>query len=752
MNLHYIASLPNPGREGNAKFLRGGDPSLVARWVKAENRPGFGIYYLPNPLKLDATVHGKENIAAIEFIYCDVDFKDVLETADEATQRLANLLLRPTTMVDSGHGRHVLWQLKEAIACDDPEFERACALQAALIEYLGADPQVRPWSLLRLPGTLNSKQDPHVPCEVAASGPVVDISELREMAELVEGMTLLTRKPKATNGHARAAGGPHMAGAERGPVDVEAELASMCDGATTNAAHTRVVPSLLRKGEHPDDVLKLVVDETMERVGARLNWSRDVEVRVVISRILAGYNNVLLKTHDHTTGAIPEWLPGEFHQRWAAALEEGGRPSFRYNRHGFYLRANGPRGAAGADSPRTEDGHEPQEPSSSDKGSPAGKPARAAFVLRPFVPFDLAALPPRQWLYGRHYQRRTVSATIAPGGWGKTTLCMVEAVAVATCRNLLEEQPEARLRAWYHNGEDNIQELNRRLGAICLHYGIPQEELSGWFFMTSGNEVPLRVAKGYSELKIDAPLIKCIEGEIARNEIDIAILDPLVTLHGVPEQDNSKMDTVVRIFASIADAQDCAIELAHHTRKLAPGTTDYTVDDMRGASAIKDAVRAARMLNQMREKDATDVGIPEHERTAYFRVDRVKGNNSPPRQAVWRRFVNVELPNTDEVGVVVPWLFPGQDSPSAAMTAAAQTADHVFMQLLVRLTLEGRTVSDRAGANYAPHVLSQETEAKVAKLGKKPLADAMRRLFKDKRIRAESSGEKGHRVHRLVVI
>jgi hypothetical protein len=212
------------------------------------------------------------------------------------------------------------------------------------------------------------------------------------------------------------------------------------------------------------------------------------------------------------------------------------------------------------------------------------------------------------------------------------------------------------------------------------------------------------------------------------------------------------MDTVVRIFASIADAQDCAVELAHHTRKLAAGTTDYTADDMRGASAIKDAVRAARMLNQMREKDAADVGIPEHERTAYFRVDRVKGNNSPPRQAVWRHFVNVELPNTDEVGVVVPWLFPGQDSPTAAMSAAAQMADHVFMQLLVRLTLEGRTVSDRAGANYAPHVFSQENEAKVAKLGKKPLADAMRRLFKNKRIRAESSGEGNHRVHRLIVI
>ena len=111
----------------------------------------------------------------------------------------------------------MLWQLKEAIACDDPEFERACALQAALIEYLGADPQVRPWSLLRLPGTLNSKHDPHVPCAIKASGPVVDISELREMAELVEGTTLLTRKPKATNGHARAEGEPGAAGTDSGP-------------------------------------------------------------------------------------------------------------------------------------------------------------------------------------------------------------------------------------------------------------------------------------------------------------------------------------------------------------------------------------------------------------------------------------------------------------------------------------------------------------------------------------------------------
>jgi RecA-family ATPase len=60
---------------------------------------------------------------------------------------------------------------------------------------------------------------------------------------------------------------------------------------------------------------------------------------------------------------------------------------------------------------------------------------------------------------------------VAPGGFGKTTLCMGESVAMATARTLLGEQPAERLHVWYHNGEDNLEELQRRLGAICLHYG-----------------------------------------------------------------------------------------------------------------------------------------------------------------------------------------------------------------------------------------------------------------------------------------
>ena len=52
---------------------------------------------------------------------------------------------------------------------------------------------------------------------------------------------------------------------------------------------------------------------------------------------------------------------------------------------------------------------------------------------------------------------------------GKSSIDMVEAIAMATCRNLLGEQPGERLRVWYHNGDDDMDEIDRRIAAICQH-------------------------------------------------------------------------------------------------------------------------------------------------------------------------------------------------------------------------------------------------------------------------------------------
>jgi AAA domain len=379
--------------------------------------------------------------------------------------------------------------------------------------------------------------------------------------------------------------------------------------------HTRIIPSLLRKGEHPDDVLEFIVNETMTRVGAALNWSREEEIHIVIRRIMSAYRNLLLKDYDPTTGVIPAWLPGEFHERWIAAIEEGRRPDIGYNCGGFYVRSYGPKtnDAAGGGAQTPQDGTKSQKSG-----------GRRVLVLQPFRPFDVAKLPPRSWLYGKHYQRRTGSLTAGPGGMGKTSNDMVEAIAMVTGRNLLREQPKERLRVWFHNGEDPRDEIDRRLAAICQHFRIPQDELTGWLWTTSGNEFPLRVAKGYANFEVNAVLVRQISAAISDNQIDLTIFDPLVTLHSVSEIDTGKMDAVIRLFAGIADETDAAIELAHHVRKPAAGSAgDYDVHDIRGVAAITDAVRAARVLNRMNERDAEAAGCSEVERLSRFRVDRV---------------------------------------------------------------------------------------------------------------------------------
>ncbi len=336
---------------------------------------------------------------------------------------------------------------------------------------------------------------------------------------------------------------------------------------------------------------------------------------------------------------------------------------------------------------------------------------------------------------------------------------MVEFVSMALGLDLLNnKQPlERPLRVWYHNGEDPMDELKRRLAAICQHYEISLKDLltSGNFFMTSGNEVPLRVAASYSQVQVqtDHRLVKCIAEQIGDNKIDASCFDPLVTLHSVSEKDPGKMDGVIRIFAGIADTQNCAIDLSHHTRKLAPGSDNdaYDIDDVRGVKAITDAMRAVRLLNFMSAKDAENAGLLEMERTIHFRIDRGKANYSPPaKTAVWRKFVNVDLPNGDAVGVIVPWLFPGQDGmPSPEKMEVERKAEHVFLEVLRRLTLAGRFVGE-AGPKAAPSLFAKEREAKVAKVGRAALADAMRRLFDRGRIRMEEYRAGGHSINRII--
>lgn len=223
----------------------------------------------------------------------------------------------------------------------------------------------------------------------------------------------------------------------------------------------------------------------------------------------------------------------------------------------------------------------------------------------------------------------------------------------------------------------------------------------------------------------------------------MVIFEPLVTLHAVAENDNVRMNAVIHLFSDIAEDCNCAVELCHHTRKLANGVEEYGIDDSRGASAVIGGVRALRIVNAMAVKEAAQAGIEEENRRLYFRVDRGKANYLPPAmRAAWHQFKSIVLPSTqDNVGVVTAWEFPGQDG---APTAAKTAADHVFLEILRRFTAEGRNASDSAHSSYyAPALFAEEDEARIARVSKADLVGALKRLRRAKLIRVAQ-----HRAHR----
>ena len=125
---------------------------------------------------------------------------------------------------------------------------------------------------------------------------------------------------------------------------------------------------------------------------------------------------------------------------------------------------------------------------------PPGKTPPVKFAPTPFTWRAPSTFPRREFVCGRHYARQFLSVTAAPTKVGKSSKSLVEAVAMAAGRNLLGVEPVRPMRDWYWNGEDPQEELERRVLAICLHYGIDRVELEKNLFLDSGRDTEIIIA------------------------------------------------------------------------------------------------------------------------------------------------------------------------------------------------------------------------------------------------------------------
>ena len=340
---------------------------------------------------------------------------------------------------------------------------------------------------------------------------------------------------------------------------------------------------------------------------------------------------------------------------------------------------------------------------------PSEDASEPSFMATPYAWVDPSKIPPRDVLYGRHYYRKFLSATVSPGGLGKSSNAVVEALAMVTNRDLLNEQPQKALSVWYWNGEDPMEELQRRVAAACIHYKIGPDDIAGRLYVDSGRDKEIVVAKeARGEMVIAFPLVEALTAEIKARGIDVMIIDPFVASHAVNENDNMKIEAVVRQWMRVAEEGGCSIELVHHVRK-GNGQNETTVEDGRGAGALLAKVRSARVLNGMAKTEAQEIGIEEKERFAFFKVETGKANLAPRGEgAVWRKMVSVPLGNRidareDEVGVPTVWVKPD---------VLEVLKDH-HRVAAVRLVQSGEWREDARSPSWVGHAVAQAMELDI---------------------------------------
>jgi hypothetical protein len=301
----------------------------------------------------------------------------------------------------------------------------------------------------------------------------------------------------------------------------------------------------------------------------------------------------------------------------------------------------------------------------------SGQPVEA-ITATPLRLIDPRALPQRQWIVDQRLVRGFVTTTIAPGGVGKSTYSMQEAIAVATGRRLTALNVEELGRAWIINEEDPLEELERRVAAICLHWSIDPATLTDKVFLNSGVDRRLIIAKHDGKgTAVATPDVDGLIEEIEKHDIAVVVIDPFVRSHRVNENSNDEIDFVAGQFSKIAQKTGCAINLIHHTRKQSPGfkSDPRDQDSGRGASALNYAARIANNLSVMTKDDAGELFLQEEERRFFVRIDDAKLNMGPPAErAQWFKRTGVDLGNRgdfatdigqgDQVGVLVPWTQP----------------------------------------------------------------------------------------------
>ncbi len=242
---------------------------------------------------------------------------------------------------------------------------------------------------------------------------------------------------------------------------------------------------------------------------------------------------------------------------------------------------------------------------------------------------DIQAWPDvrRGWILQTRLCRQFVTLTIAGPGTGKSGESLVEAAAIASGHDIAPYPVAGKdpLKVLVYNNEDSIDEMRQKILSIFDYHAIDWEYLKNITLASGESNAMVLLTQERDSVNVTKNVRYLIEF-IKENDISVAILDPVVSLHDVAENDNGAIDKLGQVCTTIAQETNCALNLVHHSRKRnkSDGVGDMEIG--RGASALAARARIIHTLATMNEDEARIRAISKAHIKNYVRMDMAKNN------------------------------------------------------------------------------------------------------------------------------
>jgi len=349
-------------------------------------------------------------------------------------------------------------------------------------------------------------------------------------------------------------------------------------------------------------------------------------------------------------------------------------------------------------------------------------PARNAFIRAS----SLNEIPPapRDWHMEGWIPGRTVTLLSGDGGVGKSTLALQLAVSTAAARPWLGSTPKPG-PVIYVSAEDDQDELHRRLDEICTGHGIGLDSLADlhlWDLTNDDATMAVEGRDGGIEPTDRWATLVGLAGEL--NPV-LIILDSLADIYGGNENIRPQVRQFVALLRRLAIKEGLAVLVLAHPSNHGIGTGS----GVSGSTAWNNSVRSRIYFTRPSGDDVDpDLRLLSQKKSNYSRAQA--------DLRLRRQMGGFAL----EDG--------GRASGPLDVAIERRRIDALFLHLLDAYTAQGRTVSDRPGANFAPAVFAKDGLARgCTKAG---FTVAMNRLMHAGEVRVEQVGRPSRPLRQVV--